>query len=525
MSLVGTGHLLRFHLRRDRLMLVWWTLGAALLYWSQAVSVKGLYTTQAEFDRAAASMANNVAFIAMAGPARALNTVGGQVAWQASAFGAILAGLMSMFLVGRHSRVEEEAGRDELIRAGAIGRYAPLAAAALLVLVANLALGVGVALSLIAYDLPVAGSVNLGVALALAGLVFGAVAMVAAQLTETSRAMYGITGTVIAASYALRAVGDVGNPLFSWLSPIGWGQAMHGFSGERWWPALLSVAAVALLSVVTLTLFERRDIGAGIWSARPGPAHAGRGLQSSLGLAWRLQRWSVVGWAVGMFLMGLAYGGIGDDVKDLVGDSDYSQQVFGQGGGSIVDSFYAASALLLALTAAGFSISSALHVRGEETGGHAESLLATALPRWRWAAAQLAVTIAGSIVVVGAAGLGLGVGYALVTGDGSAVVRLSSATVPYVVPVLVLVGLTWLVYGLLPRRASVGWLLLTFCVVVMLFGDVLRFPQWIIDISPFSHLALVPAQSFAWSPVLWLIATTVVLLGAGMAALRHRDLA
>jgi ABC-2 type transport system permease protein len=225
-----------------------------------------------------------------------------------------------------------------------------------------------------------------------------------------------------------------------------------------------------------------------------------------------------------MFLMGLAYGGIGDDVKALVGDSDYSQQVFGQGGGSIVDSFYAASALLLALTAAGFSISSALHVRGEETGGHAESLLATALPRWRWAAAQLAVTIAGSIVVVGAAGLGLGVGYALVTGDGSAVVRLSSATVPYVVPVLVLVGLTWLVYGLLPRRASVGWLLLTFCVVVMLFGEVLRFPQWIIDVSPFSHLALVPAQTFAWSPVLWLIATTVVLLGAGMAALRHRDL-
>ena len=91
----ATPRLLRFNLRRDRLMLLWWILGGVILYWSQAVSVKGLYPTQAEFDRAAANMADNAAFIAMAGPARALNTVGGQVAWQASAFGAIVAGLLS----------------------------------------------------------------------------------------------------------------------------------------------------------------------------------------------------------------------------------------------------------------------------------------------------------------------------------------------------------------------------------------------------------------------------------------------
>ena len=110
-----------------------------------AVSVDGLYTTQAEFDRAARSMADNVAFIAMAGPARALNTVGGQVAWQASAFGAIVAGLMSMFLVGRHTRAEEEYGRDELVRSGVVGRYAPLTSALLVVVVANLVFGGSIA--------------------------------------------------------------------------------------------------------------------------------------------------------------------------------------------------------------------------------------------------------------------------------------------------------------------------------------------------------------------------------------------
>ena len=49
--------------------------------------------------------------------------------WQSAAFGAIVAGLMSMFLVGRHTRAEEESGRDELLRAAAVGRHAPTAAA------------------------------------------------------------------------------------------------------------------------------------------------------------------------------------------------------------------------------------------------------------------------------------------------------------------------------------------------------------------------------------------------------------
>jgi ABC-2 type transport system permease protein len=519
----GTGLLLRFYLRRDRLMLLWWVLGAVILYWSQGASVKSIYTTQAQFDKAAAEMAHNAAFIAMAGPPRALNTIGGQVAWQAAAFGAIVAGLLSMFLVGRHTRSEEETGRDELVRASAVERRAPLAATALLVLVANVLLGGCVALALIAYNLSVAGSLDIGLAATLAGLVFGAVALVAAQLTESTRTVYGITGAVITASYVLRAAGDVGNGVLSWFSPIGWGQAMHPYSGERWWPALISVAALVPLLLVAARLFERRDYGAGVFASRPGPARAGASLQGPFGLAWRLQRGTVIGWTVGLLLTGVGYGALGDDVGSLVGDSQFSQDVFGQGGGSLVDSFYAVAALMLALIAAGFSISSALRVRGEEDGGRAEALLATALPRWRWAMAHLTVTIGGTLLVVGAAGLGMGLGFAMVTGDGSAIGRLLGATLPYAAPVLVLVAVTWLVYGLAPRLATVGWLLLTFCAVVLLFGETLRFPGWVQDLSPFRHLALVPAEPFAWAPFATLLLVAAVVGLGGFGALRRRD--
>jgi ABC-2 type transport system permease protein len=335
--------------------------------------------------------------------------------------------------------------------------------------------------------------------------------------------MYGITGAVIAASYVLRAVGDVGNGALSWLSPIGWGQAMHAFSGERWWPAAVSVVAVVALGVIALRLFDRRDIGAGVWPARPGPAQAGRDLQSSLGLAWRLQRGSVVGWTAGLFLAGLAYGSIGDDIEDLIGDSELSQDLFGQAGGSLVDSFYATSVLMLALIAAGFALSSTMRPRGEEDAGRAESLLATSLSRWRWALSHLAVTVGGTVLVVAAAGLGLGLGYTLVTGDGSAVSRLAGATLPYVAPVLVLVGVTWLAYGIAPRWTGIGWLALLFCVVVMLFGETLRIPEWVKDVSPFSHLPQTPAQPFSAGPVLALLAAALAITATGFVALRRRD--
>ena len=52
--MTGVGTLLRAFLRRDRWQLLWWTIGLTVLYWSQAVSIDGLYQTQAEFEKAAA---------------------------------------------------------------------------------------------------------------------------------------------------------------------------------------------------------------------------------------------------------------------------------------------------------------------------------------------------------------------------------------------------------------------------------------------------------------------------------------
>jgi ABC-2 type transport system permease protein len=399
-----------------------------------------------------------------------------------------------------------------------------MTAALVTALLANLVLGVLVALSLVLYPLAVADSLALGLGLTLCGWVYTGTALVAAQLTSSTRAMYGMAGAFIGLTYALRAVGDVGNPVLTWLSPIGWYQGMHAFSGLRWWPLLLLLVAAAAATAAAYAVFSHRDFGSGVLADRPGPAGAGRGLRSGLGLAWRLQRGAVGGWVAGMFCLGLAYGSIGDDVGDLVGGSGATREMFAQGGAGLVEGFYATALLMLALIGCGFAISSALRPRSEEDDGHAEALLTTGLPRVRWLLGHTAVTVVGVLLVLAVAGLGLGAGYLLVTGDDGALRRLALPILQYVAPVLALSGLAWLLVGVAPRAAILAWLPLAHSVVVMLFGAVLRLPQWVQDLSPFEHLPLVPAQEFEWRPFAVVLLVAAGLVVAAQVAFRRRDL-
>lgn len=522
--MTGLGVFLRLFARRDRWMVLWFVLGVTVLYWSQASSVDTVYTTRKAFEEAAATMGSNAAFIAMAGPARALDTAGGQVAWQASAFGAVVAGLMSMFLVGRHTRAEEESGRDELIRAGAVSRRTPMTAALVTTAVANVLVGVGVAASLVGYGLAPAGALVLGAGLAATGLAFGAAALMAAQLTSSTRAVYGITGTVIGVAYALRAIGDVTGSGLSWLSPIGWYQAMHAYSGERWWPLVLLVGFTAGVLVAAYAAFGARDFGSGLWASRPGPESAGPGLRSVLGLTWRLQRGSVAGWGVGLLLAGIAYGSIGDDVKSLIGSSRTANDVFVGSSADLVDGFYATAGLMMGLIASGFAVSSALRPRAEEEEGRLEALVTTAMPRHRWWLAHALVTAGGSALAVAAAGAGMGIGFGLSTGNWSRFGDLFGATVVMVPGVLVLGAITMLLVGSVPRWSVLAWLALVFCAVVLLFGEVLRLPGWVIDLSPFSHLGRFPVEAVTWPPVALVLVVSLLLGAASLFAFTRRDL-
>ncbi len=529
-DLTGTTVLLAGALHRERWTVAWWTLGSVVLFVSQGVSVDRLYSSRAELAEAATHMAEQPALLAMTGPARALDTTGGQVAWQASAFGAVVAALLAMVLVVRHTRAQEESGHDELVRALPVGRYAAPAAAGLLALLAEGVLGTSVTLGLVLYGLPVAGSVAIGTGTAACGVLFAAVALLAAQVAATARAAYGLTGATIGAAYLVRAVGDVSGGGLSWLSPVGWAQAQRPYADERWWPLALFAPAVLGLTAGAVTALAHRDWGTGWLATRPGPASASPGLAGPWGLAWRLHRSSVGWWSVAIGVCGLAYGAAGNDIDALVGDSDLTTALLGASGESMTRVYLGLCVLILALAAAGFAVSSVLRVRAEERTGLAEAVLATGVTRWRWAGAHVAVTVAGSVAVLASGVCGLAAGQAAVSGHWTEAPGVLLGGAVQLVGVVCVTAVVWLAVAAVPSYAGqAGWGLLLGCWVVAFLGDVLRLPPWLRWWSPFEHLprapaeTLVPATQTLVGPLgVGLVAA--LLVAAGALALRRRDL-
>jgi len=524
-ALTGTAALTRLMLRRDRVLVPLCILFAAGFVILTASSFQSLYPTAADRADFAATIESNTTFTALYGPARALDTIGGLTAWRTGSTLAAIVGLMSLLLVGRHTRAEEQRGQTELLRAGAVGRHAPLTAALAVAAATDVAIAVAGALGLIALGLPAAGSLALGASLGAAGLVFAGAGAVAAQLTESARGAYGIAGAALGAAFVVRAAGDAGGGgALSWLSPLGWAKATHAFGGERWWPLLLCVAAAALLAAAAFALLARRDLGAGLIASRPGPPVAGPSLRGTFGLAFRLQRGALLAWSTGLFLTGLMLGSLGQNAGDLIDSSKSIADVLTQAGdGNLVDSFFAGVLVLTALIASGYTISSGLRLRAEETAGHLEPLLASPVGRRRWAASHVVMAMGGSALMLVAVGAGMGLAHAIGSGDASQLPRLVGAALAQLPALWVLGAIAVALFGLVPRAAAAAWAALAGCFVLWMLGPLLHTPAWLMDLSPFEHVPAVPATAVAAGPLLALTAIAVALTGTGLVAFSRRD--
>jgi ABC-2 type transport system permease protein len=524
-AFTGVGALLRFVLRRDRIYLPVWILAVVGLTYASAAAVRRTYDTQVEIDSYAANIGGSPASIAMAGPPVALREIGGILIYETSLTALLGVALMAVFTVVRHTRREEEAGRVELLGSTVVSPHAVISAALLVAMAASVVVGFGVTLAFQAEKQPALESTLYGASIAAMGIVFAGVAACAAQLMTHARGAIGLSLAVLGVAFALRAVGDVGNGLWSWLSPMGWSQQVRVYDDNRWWPLALSLALAVLLVLATVVLESRRDLGAGIVPARPGRAEARASLSGVLGLSWRLQRGAILGWAIGVWALGLIYGSFSESIQNMVEDNPTLEQYFEAiGTASVVDAFFATAMLLQAILATGFAVSSALRTRAEEGADRLEPVLATAVSRSRWLLGSLLVTVLGTTVVVAAGGFGVGVTYAGTTGEVSEIWRMTAYSLAYLPAVLVLVAVAVLLVGWVPRAAGAAWAALAVCFVIAYLGALLDLPQRVMDVSPFNHVPGVPAEDLTTVPLVVLVLLAVAGVGVGLVGFRRRDI-
>lgn len=525
-ALAGAGAMTRLALRRDRVRIPVWVASLALTVLGSVPALDEAYPT-AQARAARAVLMQNPAAIMLAGPGYGLDdyTLGAMVTNELSLTLIVAVAIMSIQTVVRHTRAEEESGRAELVRAAAVGRSGPAVAALTVTAVANLLVAAGIWAAMVGSALDGADSLLLAVSIAASGLVFGAIALVAVQLTEHARAATGLAMAVLGVAFLVRGIGDIlveHGGVLSWLSPIAWSQQTRAFAGGRWWPLLLSVALTAAALAAAAALGERRDFGAGLLPQRPGRAAARPGLAGPLALATRLAWPSFVAWTVGIVVSGITFGSLVESVHDALADNPMLTSVLGDD----VDVTEAVLALFLpylALAATAYGVTVLQRLRAEETEGRAELVLAQPVGRVRWFGSTFAVAAVSAALATVLGGVAMGLAAAAATGESSWTGTMMLASLAYLPALLLVLALGAALLGAAPRALALAWALVAWITVVMVVGTLVDLPEWARWISPIDQTPALPQETLDAAPLVIMTVAAAVLATVALTTFRRRD--
>lgn len=520
-SLAGIWTLLRFMLRRDRIRTSAWVLGVGLSGFTFAAAMTSVYETQEDIEGIATLLGDPVMRM-LVGPAFGLEEPSHERMFSAAyvLFIYIPIALFSIFTVVRHTRAEEQSRRAELVRANVVGRHATLTATVLLTTAANLVIAVLLWVGGLAAEFSAEGSALIAAGGFVLGMFFTGVAVVTVQLSESARASSAMAGAFLGLAYLIRMGGDMaeeGGSTLSWFSPLAWSQQTAPFVEDRWWPLLISAGFAAGLIWLGYVLSTKRDVQASMFATRLGRAEAKPSLGTPMGMAGRTLWGGLRGWGIALILTGLMFGSFAQAMVDAADDlPDEMVQMFS--GDDMMLAYLAFMGVFIAIFIAAAGVSGLQQLRGEENHGRAEYGMSAPVGRTTWLGSHLAVLVIAVAVILALSGLGMGIGAvaSLDEGGGEHIGQLLVATSLQIAPVLAVIGIVTALFGWLPKIAgAVGWFMIGFSGFVTTFSGMLDLPDWLIQLSVFSHLAEYPVEDIEWVPILALSAIGVggILLG------------
>lgn len=551
--------LTRLTLRRDRRPAIGWTLGVALLTVYSAIALTGIYDTPEERRAFVTAFSSPMAAM-FTGPGYGLDaadpSLGAILATEVLGYLALVAVLAGLLMSIARTRADEETGPGELLRAAPVGRSQAARAALVSVAVTGVLMAVVFCAITIAVGLAPRDALAAGLGLAASTAAGAGGGLVLGALAGSARAARGSGVLLVVVWYQLRGLGDssAGADWLSWTTPIGLVQQARPWAGLRWAPLLLLVVGAVALCVAGCALHARRELGEGLvrlpasWGPRrPGP-------RGAVGLALRTSAATRGWWLVGGLVFAVVYGVFASQVESSLAamfEDNPALRAF-VGGELTVQTYLALIVTYGGLAVAACAVALASAAAGEEGSGRAAVILAQPVARGRWLMGRATVVVAGvgAMAVAIAVGLVASAVIPLIARGSEAAERPWALATGIVagcgstIPAALLLGALALAAQALALRAGrmVGWgvLLLATCVTVL--GQALRAPQWLLDLSPFTHLPSLPTASAgraggageAWGVVLgpsqsWIgpgvcLVAACVLLSVAAAALRRRDL-
>jgi ABC-2 type transport system permease protein len=475
------------------------------------------------------ALAENPAIRTLFGPPVALDDPGGFTVWRTGTVLAVLVGTWAVLMATRLTRGEEEAGRWDLLLSGRLTLRVLVVRTLVVALCAAALPGVAVGIAMVLTRTATTGSVLFAAAVCGVGTTGATLGVLTAQLLAERRAASGLATAVLLGGLLARMVAD-GVPALAWLhwlAPFGLMGRTSPYAEDRVLPLAVLAGLVALFAVLAVGLSTGRDVGSGRLRGRDHGRVPSRLMTSLPGLATHRTRRPVLTWGAGIAAYFLLIGLLATAMVDFLRENPLFAELAARAGlvhlGS-VEGYVASIFALLAVPVGAFAASRVAASAHDETAGRMALLYSQPIGRTRWAFVECVAVTVGCVVLAGVAGLATWVGTAWVgagLGLGDALAGALS-----VVPVALLclgaavAALGWapqavLALGVLP--AAGGYLLLV-------LADSFRWPGWVRGLSPFDHLAAVPAESMDVAGALAMPALALLLAVLGGIGYARRDL-
>ena len=500
----------------------------AIYAYIQPAGFHNAYPTLVDRLAFARTFAGNDALRLFYGYPYAVTTVSGYTAWRVGGTLVIAAAAFGVLASVRALRADEDAGRTEIVLASPVGRRTVFFAAIGAIGAGTVLLWLAESVGFVVAGLPVGGSAYLALATVSVVPVFVGIGALASQLAPTRRMALEVGGAAIGLCWLLRVVADTwrGGTWLRWATPLGWAEELRPFTGTHPFALLLAVGGTVVLLAIAVRIAATRDIGTGLLPARDTADPHARLLSSVEGQALRSERGTLAVWAVCLAALAVILGMIAASISSAGISASLQRDIAKLGSGSITTaSGYVAFVFIIFILAVCLFVCGQVGAaRQDEADGRLETLLAQPVSRRRWLLGRV------TIAALAAAGLSLLVGLLTWAGAASQGVHISlprmlEAGANCLPVALLFLGIATLAYAVVPR-ASVGiaYGLVAAAFLWYLVGSLLSVPKWLIDVTPFQHIGLVPTQAFRPDA-----AAIMVMIGlggtvAGLTVFRHRDL-
>jgi ABC-2 type transport system permease protein len=500
----------------------------AVYAYIQPVGYRHAYPTAADRLAFAKSFALNVGLRLIYGDPHNVDTTTGYTAWRVGGTLALAAAAFGLFAAVRAFRSEEDSGRTELVLSGPVGRRTLRVSALTAIAAGVLTLWLAELVGFLLAGLALGGSAYLGLATASVASVCVGVGALASELAPTRRVALELGGALVGLLFVLRGVADTTSALewLRWLTPLGWAEEMRPFTGAQPLVLLLPLMATVVLLAAAARLGAARDIGTGVIpshdTADPNP----RLLSSPAAQALRDSRGVLIAWLGSVAVFGFILGIVSKSISSADVSKNVQEQIAKLGSGSIVTpTGYLAFVFIFFILAVCIYVCTQIGAaRQEEADQRLETLLALPVGRVGWLAGRL------GLVVGTAAAIALASGFFTWAGASSGGASISLAKTleagANALPVACLfLGIAALAYAVVPRAsAGIAYGLVTVAFVWQLVGSLLGAPGWLVDLTPFAHVGLVPEEPFRTGAAVVMVAIGVAAALGGLAAFRRRDL-